>query len=402
MHRVHHLRKCLEVKKRKESDKRIHRGFHLSIVFWSSMAEIEKNPKKMTNMSERLDERDLHNILNELPMKDAVRAGFLSRKWRNQWKYLANVVFKQSTGKEIESLTHFISLHRGNKIKKFHVEFKYRPNKEDQVNEWMSFAITKEVEDLKLDFDMKGDNDPLYILPPFIFNCESLVSLSLKGCVLELPDSIYLPNLHTLSLTRMEIGSRNGMTIRKITSRAPLLERMSLVNCSRFRNFNIDASESPNLKELAIIETKVDLARSTGMDICAPSVEKLVFLYASPRREYHVKDVSNCLEFTFALSDQPHEYLWKEVGEELLSLRYHVVLLNLLPHFQHVRVLRICNWCVQVSASFKTFYHSFFCRISSTIQTFIHKLYVFCRVFIKLRSMIRRGAGYPSLVPTWK
>lgn len=335
------------------------------------MAEIEKNPKKMTNMSERLDERDLHNILNELPMKDAVRAGFLSRKWRNQWKYLANVVFKQSTGKEIESLTHFISLHRGNKIKKFHVEFKYRPNKEDQVNEWMSFAIKKEVEDLKLDFDMKGDNDPLYILPPFIFNCESLVSLSLKGCVLELPDSIYLPNLHTLSLTRMEIGSRNGRTIRKITSRAPLLERMSLVNCSRFRNFNIDASESPNLKELAIIETKVDLARSTGMDI-------------------------------FALSDQPHEYLWKEVGEELLSLRYHVVLLNLLPHFQHVRVLRICNWCVQVSSSFKTFHHSFFCRISSTIQTFIHKLYVFCRVFIKLRSMIRRGAGYPSLVPTWK
>ena len=307
------------------------------------------------NMFEKLDQTELQMILNKLPMQDAVRTSLLSRQWKDQWRYLSNIVVKQPPRKEIEpSLTSFISGFRGKKIHKFHVQFNYLPDKEEQVNSWMWFAVTKEVEVLKLDTAMDGDKDPLYLIPPFIFCCESLVSLSLKGCVVELPDSGNLPNLRTLSLSRMEIGRTNGGTIRKLASMAPMLERLSLVNCARTRNLNVDVSGSPRLKELSIIETKVDLARTTGMDIFAPSVKKIIFLYASPRKDYNIYDVSNCIEFTFAISEQLREYLWTEVREDWLSLRYHVALLNLLPHFQNVKVLRICNWCVQVSASLKS------------------------------------------------
>ena len=310
-------------------------------------------------MFDKLDKGTFQNILNNLPLQDVIKNELVSHQWRNQWKYLQNIVFNsswtESMGQEIvPSVTRFISLHQGTRIKKFHVDFQFESSNDDDVNKWISFVVEKKVEDLHINFDIgdKHMGSPFYILPPTIFTCKSLIFLWLKCCKTSFFDSIDLPVLRTLTLRSIEIQDEE---LRKLTSSTRLLERLSLFDCSRTTYFKIETSANSNLKQLDIIETPVHFS-TKPMEINAPSVEKLHFLFFAPRSKYHVKDLTNCLECTFdEPQDQPQATSWQNT---FLPLRYHLVLLQILPSFAHVRVIRMGNLCVQVSTCFKlAFFH---------------------------------------------
>ena len=155
----------------------------------------------------------------------------------------------------------------------------------------------------------------------------------IKCCKTTFLDSIDLSILRTLTLTSIEIQDEKLI---KLTSSTWLLERVSLFDCSRKTYFKIETSANSNMKELDIIETLVDF-HTKPMEINAPSVEKLHFLFFVPKGKYHVKNLSNCLECTLdEPQDQSQATSW---WNALLLLKFHVLLLQLLPSFEHVRVI---------------------------------------------------------------
>ncbi|KAL3642156.1 hypothetical protein CASFOL_012971 [Castilleja foliolosa] len=71
---------------------------------------------------------------------------------------------------------------------------------------------------------------PYFHLPPIVFNSESLLELHLKGCLIGSISNILFKNLHTLSLTRVDICQ---VTLGNMISSCPLLVNFFLEMSSR-------------------------------------------------------------------------------------------------------------------------------------------------------------------------
>ncbi|XP_055961248.1 F-box/LRR-repeat protein At3g03360-like [Mercurialis annua] len=324
----------------------------------------EVNNDQRLNIISKLPDEILQTILDKLPVIDAVSTGFLSRRWRDLWKYISVVEFDPSwvqlTGKDIiSSLNQFICLHKGQKIQRFSVRFTYQPEMSATVDSWVLFAINKHVEDLDLDFDVTDNNiientayAPCHKLLPNVFNNRSIVRLVLSFCDLELPMSIQLQSLKVLQLHRIELPQD---AIQMLTSNAPILEQLFLSDCNRTKDLQIHVAPNPHFSDLVIVENFFPVNHTTKMYIKAPTAFQVAFMGSMPRSKYIIEEVQECDEAHFSLQGMFSacgKYGLNILVDDSSALRYEYVLLELLIRFRSSDTFHMCNWCIQVFYSY--------------------------------------------------
>lgn len=157
-------------------------------------------------------------------MRDAVHTSVLSRRWKNMYAYMSNLEFdwhdiistpadstpgtvcKRKVRCFLARLERFLACHLGTKVVSFKVSCCFGNTYARQINDWISFAIRKGVENLDLAFtcDKPAERIDWRIIDYYHFPTQLLLHgeesklrhLSLRSCTLQ---SDFFDRFSTLS-----------------------------------------------------------------------------------------------------------------------------------------------------------------------------------------------------------
>ncbi|MFS7889296.1 putative F-box domain, leucine-rich repeat domain superfamily, F-box-like domain superfamily [Helianthus anomalus] len=171
------------------------------------------------------------NILDRLPLQDAVRTNVLSRNWRFKWTMLSQLVLDYDFFKyllETEDISDHakiissIFLQLRGAITTCVLTINNVLDVED-INHWISFLSRNEIKNLTLG---KVTSSSLYKLPTHLFSCLGLKHLKLLNCLIHLPTTFHgFPNLLSLELWQIqfEVGKFG-----EFITRCPVLENLKM------------------------------------------------------------------------------------------------------------------------------------------------------------------------------
>ncbi|XP_057425718.1 F-box protein At4g22280-like [Lotus japonicus] len=171
--------------------------------------EIEDNKDRLSDLHDCI----LLHILSFLSAKYAVRTCMLSKRWKDLWKRLPNLILLSSDFDTFKFFTKFVSTiltRRDGKTALHTLEFERVGSIQSPlIKRIVNYAVSRNVQRLGIDveFDMQH-------LLPCIFTCHTLTSLKLivypkgysRGSTL-LPESLNLPALTTLHLGKFTFCS---------------------------------------------------------------------------------------------------------------------------------------------------------------------------------------------------
>ncbi|KAJ4763007.1 F-box/FBD/LRR protein [Rhynchospora pubera] len=197
---------------------------------------VEANDDRITNLPDDLKS----NILERLPLEEAVRTSFLSRKWRYTWASIPNLAFDVYFVKAPES-TKFIDtvllLHQG-PIRKFYLSSKDLTVV--PIERWILVLSIHGLEEINIRCYS------MWRMPSCFFTIQSLKKVYLNDCILKLPHTFCgLKLLQFLSLDSCTISDDD---FEKLVSSCPLLENLYLL----FTSLRAVKINSPNLKLVKI------------------------------------------------------------------------------------------------------------------------------------------------------
>ncbi|XP_076919847.1 F-box/FBD/LRR-repeat protein At1g13570-like [Bidens hawaiensis] len=203
----------------------------------------------------RMPDNVVTNILDRLPLQDAVRTDVLSKTWRFKWTMLSQLVFdydffeylsKTNTeNNQVRIIIYRLLLHLGGAITKF-VLSNHKADVEDKdIRHWILLLSRKRIKNLTLEIHKRAQ----YKLPANLFSCLELKHLTLTQCCLHPPNFHGFPNLLSLDiyLHFEEISSDSWEFI----SKCPLLEFLK-VDCDPF-SAKLKLAEIAKLQNLKIL-----------------------------------------------------------------------------------------------------------------------------------------------------
>eukprot|EP00268_Persea_americana_P042531 TRINITY_DN4258_c0_g3_i2.p1 TRINITY_DN4258_c0_g3~~TRINITY_DN4258_c0_g3_i2.p1 ORF type:complete len:546 (+),score=77.48 TRINITY_DN4258_c0_g3_i2:73-1710(+) len=238
-------------------------------------------------------------------------------------------------------------LHGAPKINKFSLTCDYRKKLEYFIDGWILAATRKDVKEFYLEFPYSIDDS--YSLPCWLLKCGSLISLSLDGCLVGVPKSVYLSSLLSLSLysIRMEVGS-----IPALLSGCPMLEELVLDKCSissgRLRILPSSSSTALRLKRLKVVFCSNQSGNEIGLEVEAPNLEFLSL--------FGVKIHKNPLRNMLFLREAHLGIYFTGWNHKL-----HCTLESWLKDLKHVKVLGLCSSCIEVLSFFGERYQPSYC-----------------------------------------
>ncbi|KAL4273690.1 hypothetical protein GQ457_13G002430 [Hibiscus cannabinus] len=178
----------------------------------------------------------LSHILSFLSTKEAVGTSILSSKWRYLFTLVPNLDFDLEAEKTksytvgVDSCISFVEkmlfFHNMANIEKFRLKSKTEVDS-NCVCRWISAVAGRGVKHLGLKIRV----DTSTTFPCVLFTCRTLVTLKLHkhSFVLDVPNSIHLPNLKTLHLSR--VNFLNDDSFKNLLSGCISLEDMVLRYC---------------------------------------------------------------------------------------------------------------------------------------------------------------------------
>lgn len=183
----------------------------------------------------KLSDTLLCYILSFLPTKYVVGTSILSTRWRYLWTTIPDLDFDDSellheyadlSDDRLEEVNlrfqHFVNrvllLSDAPCFQKFHL--KGFLEDVDHVDTWISSAIKRGVQDLKL-----CNWDEVHIrVPHILFTSKTLLVLTLTGVLLNVNRSVCLPSLKILNLDTVKY--ENGNTMQNLLSSCPVVEEL--------------------------------------------------------------------------------------------------------------------------------------------------------------------------------
>ncbi|XP_015941621.1 F-box/LRR-repeat protein At3g26922 [Arachis duranensis] len=225
------------------------------------------NEKKLKrhHIEEKIDESDINIydlpdpvlalIISFLPTKEAIRTSLVSKRWQHLWKDISKINLKEEY-REIQLLREFVSkllvVCDCLNFTKFSFSCYVRENA-TKVNEWLCGFINPRIEELSLDLELI--EKPL-VFPHHLFTFARLTKFHLNmDHVLDLPSSIFLPSLRSLSLKNIIFPDSSSAD--RLFSGCPSLEELTLIYCN-WMNVKAITISSPLLQKVVIRDYKYD------------------------------------------------------------------------------------------------------------------------------------------------
>ncbi|KAM0877643.1 hypothetical protein ACQ4PT_035356 [Festuca glaucescens] len=194
-----------------------------------------------------LSEDLLSVVLSKLPIKDAVRTGLLSSKWRHMWRGCSKLKFdgitvcgsglfggQEYTQKFIDNVNAVMQQHRCMVVDELVIKFGFDSRLMDHVNTWVDFALSSRMKSLALDFapaKFMGRTDQ-YKFPVQLLDEGSIFQLRhlrLSFTSFELPPQFSgFPNLTTLDLHMLRVTRKD---LQDMLSNCVNLEWLSMIRC---------------------------------------------------------------------------------------------------------------------------------------------------------------------------
>ncbi|KAI3409287.1 F-box domain-containing protein [Psidium guajava] len=153
----------------------------------------------------------LDRIFTLLPIKQAVRAGLVSTRFKQVWLFSRKLHFgrcfttQKGIPEAISIINHVFRAHVGPQLHSFKLYID-PTDIEPMVTKWIEISISKGVEELDLSF-IAARIEP-FLLPRNLIDVESLRILKLTFCEIDFPPNLTrLRLLDTLILKKVEIAA---------------------------------------------------------------------------------------------------------------------------------------------------------------------------------------------------
>ncbi|KAJ4892031.1 putative F-box/LRR-repeat protein [Raphanus sativus] len=223
----------------------------------------------------------LQSILSSLPIKIAIKTSILSKRWRHVWSETPCLYLDwfMPRGPKGDIVNKILDRYKARKMMSFELSADMRDDI-PYVDRWIEFAMSRNVENMSLEFDYRGDHK-CYV-PDFFYISNSFKQLSVELFFsdLNLPScSVSWTSLKMLSLRSCKISEE---CIDKILSGCPILESLTLYFCGKL--MVLDLSKSLSLRTL-VIERNVWVPGPTH--IVAPHIHCL-------RLSNYAREVAAC------------------------------------------------------------------------------------------------------------
>ncbi|KAL5986847.1 hypothetical protein ACLOJK_015181 [Asimina triloba] len=170
---------------------------------------------KRSSVLVHLPDEILENIFSFLPLKSAIRVSILSRGFNN-WLSKRNLYMGREFARRRLKEAYIDAVERRmegyNHSKLFEFRLSFDPTGElPRTNEWIRFARSRGVEELDLDFSATATRGtlPFKITTNAILGRQTIIAPRLASCNIskKVPFNLDLPNLSTLSLSKMKQGN---------------------------------------------------------------------------------------------------------------------------------------------------------------------------------------------------
>ncbi|CAA7062019.1 unnamed protein product [Microthlaspi erraticum] len=229
-----------------------------------------------------LPESLLCEVLLNLSTKNVVRTSVLSRRWRNQWKFVPGLDLSYQNFSEFDAFVSFVdsflSFNSESYLQRVRLRYgnpEHDPDPDPDpaiIRRWINIVVKRKVKHLHVLDQSLNNNDSIEI-PPTVYTCESLVTLKLESVILaNPPELISLPCLKVIELDYVECG--NDSVFQVLISGCPVLE--SLV---------IGRSLCDDIQVLRVLSKSL-LSFTHIADSSCDMDEDLVVAIDAPRLEY--------------------------------------------------------------------------------------------------------------------
>ncbi|XP_076892224.1 F-box/FBD/LRR-repeat protein At1g13570-like [Bidens hawaiensis] len=206
------------------------------------------------------------NILDRLPLQDAVRTDILSKTWRFKWTMLSQLVFDdnffecllktKAKNTQARVIISRLLLHLRGSITKFVLRVDDELSVEDDdISHWILFLSRKGIKE----FILEHYYETPYKLPTHLFSCLDLTHLELDTCCFRPPPTNFhgFPNL--LSLDLHSLSEERSNVFWEFITKCPLLESLKLtVDLSSDKIKVAEIAKLENLKILSLYYCHLD------------------------------------------------------------------------------------------------------------------------------------------------
>ncbi|KAJ0837884.1 putative F-box domain, leucine-rich repeat domain superfamily, F-box-like domain superfamily [Helianthus annuus] len=184
------------------------------------------------------------NILDRLPLQDAVRTSILSRNWRFKWTMLSQLVFddnfygyllKVQDRVTYEGIINRLLLHLKGVIRKFvlYIDDDQCYIEDEDIDQWVFFLSRQGIKDLTI---FNDNDEELLNSPTHLFSCLELRHLKLDSYCFNPPASFRgFPNL--LSLELCDVQFESGEVV-KFFSQCPALTNLKILTHSLYNLYD--------------------------------------------------------------------------------------------------------------------------------------------------------------------
>ncbi|XP_076884209.1 F-box/FBD/LRR-repeat protein At1g13570-like [Bidens hawaiensis] len=180
------------------------------------MEVIHGTRKAPQDFISRMPDNVVTNILDRLPLQDAVRTANLEKKWRFKWTLLSQLVFderfyfclmeRNGDSSKFGRVINKLLLHIKGAITKFSLCIFHQLDDAD-IAHWILFLSEKGVKDLTI----CNEGPHQLKMPSHLFSCLELKHLKLYNCCLNHPPTFQgFPNLLSLELRLVRFKSDIG------------------------------------------------------------------------------------------------------------------------------------------------------------------------------------------------